>query len=254
MIPVEDVPSAEDIVVDVPPPTKKENSIRKYTMERQRKLITVILKLARNGSYDEEGSLRRTDGSRLDGVDFITLLHYAMSAGKSIRGLNDFVSILIQAGVTPDDIINNNVKELMIQLMAGGPARSMPIITTQDPAQPPAPPPAPPFVSDHSYAYQPQVQSADVETPAPQPSFPVDLPPTLYGPYPAGPTVYPKKKRGRPRKHFPPPPPLAGPFVPNVPTKRKETMDREEEKRPRTDNLQEDMIQANWDHDSDHDL
>lgn len=119
-----------DIVVEVD--SKKQNSIRKYALDRQRKLINVILKLAQHGSYDKEGYLLRHDGSRLEESDFISLLLFAMSPGRSIRGLQDFIHILASAGITPNEVINIQVKELLSKLADHSPVLSRKMGISQD--------------------------------------------------------------------------------------------------------------------------
>jgi hypothetical protein len=100
--------------------TTKRNSIRKYALDRQRKMIRVILKLAQSGSYDMDGSLLRTDGSPLEDTDMVSLLLYTMSPGRVVRGLHDFVEILINAGVTAADVINTQVKEMLMKRVNEG--------------------------------------------------------------------------------------------------------------------------------------
>lgn len=125
LVPVDETtqPTTQDfpteVVVPVSQPsatsTTKRNSIRKYALERQRKMIRVILKLAQSGSYDMDGSLLRTDGSPLEDADMVSLLLYTMSPGRVVRGLHDFVEILINAGVTAADVINTQVKEMLMK-------------------------------------------------------------------------------------------------------------------------------------------
>lgn len=95
--------------------TTKRNSIRKYALDRQRKMVRVILKLAQSGSYDMDGSLLRSDGSPVEETDMVSLLLYTMSPGRVVRGLYDFVEILINAGVTAADVINTQVKEMLMK-------------------------------------------------------------------------------------------------------------------------------------------
>ena len=125
LVPVDETaePTTEEfpteVVVPVPQSaattTTKRNSIRKYALERQKKMIRVILKLAQSGSYDMDGSLLRIDGSPLEDADMVSLLLYTMSPGRIVRGLHEFVEILLNAGVTPGDVINTQVKEMLMK-------------------------------------------------------------------------------------------------------------------------------------------
>ena len=92
------------------PKQKKENSIRKYAAERQRKLLTMILKLALHGGYDENGMIACANG---DTTDIVPLIMYASSPGRNVTGMTDFVNLLYDAGVEPDLVINTSVRELL---------------------------------------------------------------------------------------------------------------------------------------------
>ena len=130
LVPVDETtePTTEEFPTEVVVPvsqssattTTKRNSIRKYALDRQRKMIRVILKLAQSGSYDMNGSLLRTDGSPLEDTDMVSLLLYTMSPGRVVRGLDDFVEILINAGVTATDVINTQVKEMLMKRVKEG--------------------------------------------------------------------------------------------------------------------------------------
>lgn len=138
--------SKPDIVVET---GKKENLIKKHTLERQRKIMSVVLKLAQHGSYDADGVLIRTDGSRVEESDLIELLLFAMSRGRLIRGLDDFARILAKAGVTPDEVINSQVRDLLMKQInqhTNVPSTAPP---PQDPPSPHTPPIPPP--RDHDY-------------------------------------------------------------------------------------------------------
>lgn len=92
---------------------KKENSIRKYAADRQRKLLNVVLRVAAYGGYDEMGRIKTKDGSFMESSDIVPLLLYALSPGRQVHGLDEFVDLLYRADVDPEDIINTNVRELL---------------------------------------------------------------------------------------------------------------------------------------------
>ena len=91
----------------------KGNSIRKYAHERQRKMFSVILKLAAYGGYDTTGRIKLKDGTFMERSDIISLLMYSLSPGRSVKGITEFVDLLHAAGVHPDEVINLNVRELL---------------------------------------------------------------------------------------------------------------------------------------------
>lgn len=108
-----------DQIVDEPQP-KKENSIRKYAAERQKKLLIIVLKIAQYGGYDTDGRIKSKDGSFLASSDIIPLLLHALSPGRNLHGLDEFIDLLYRAGVNPEDIINTNVRELLRMRMKRG--------------------------------------------------------------------------------------------------------------------------------------
>ena len=98
--------------------SKKENPIRKYAADRQRKLLSVVLKIASCDGYDETGRIRGPHGEVIESSDIISLLLHALSPGRTIHGLEAFVDLLARARVNPDDIINANVRALLMKRAA----------------------------------------------------------------------------------------------------------------------------------------
>lgn len=89
---------------------KKENSNRRYAVDRQRKLLSMILKLALHGGYDANGMIVCANG---DTTDIVPLIMYAGSPGRNVKGMTDFVNLLYDAGVEPELVINTLVRELL---------------------------------------------------------------------------------------------------------------------------------------------
>ena len=116
----------------------KRNSIRKYAADRQRKMLTIVLKLALTRGYDEGGMMKTMDG---DEMDIIPLLIYTLSPGRNIAGIHDFIELLYQAGVKPHDVINVHVRDLLNRRSR----RTMPQKTYSRPPRPPSPPRRPPM-------------------------------------------------------------------------------------------------------------
>lgn len=110
LVPCQDGEGVNNDVFDLPLETqqvKKGNSIRKYAAERQRKLLIIVLKLAAYGGYDENGVIKDTEH------DIVPLLLHSLSPGRNVAGIQDFVNLLHKAGVSPDLIINADVRELL---------------------------------------------------------------------------------------------------------------------------------------------
>ena len=94
-------------------PKSRGNSIRAYAADRQRKLLVIALKLAEQGGYDSYLRIKDKDGKSVEQSDLIGLLLHSLSPGRSVKGLREFVDLLHRSGVTPDLIINTQVKEML---------------------------------------------------------------------------------------------------------------------------------------------
>lgn len=103
--------SGADMITQTESPafaSQPKNRIKAHTLDRQKKLLTIILKLAQVKAYNEYGNIRATDGKYR--YDIVPLLTYALSRDQGVHGLDDFVALLKEAGVTPDLILNENLR------------------------------------------------------------------------------------------------------------------------------------------------
>lgn len=82
--------------------------VKRRSNERQKKIMLILLKLALHGGYDSNGKIKTTNG---DHADLVPLLQMASSPGRNVKGVDDFVSLLHDAGVTPDLVINHVIRE-----------------------------------------------------------------------------------------------------------------------------------------------
>ena len=144
----------------------KKSSIRQYAMERQHKLITMILKIALAKGYDFDGKFKTSDGESLD---IVPLLMHAASPGRDIKGLDEFVDLLHACNVTPDLIINVNVRDALLKRYT---ARRR---TSSRPPPPPPPPTPPPPVEEQearededNTLFPPELSLSQEEIPPPR--------------------------------------------------------------------------------------
>ena len=86
------------------------NSIRAHALNRLRKLLTIVLKLAKVQGYNDNYQIKGQDGNYIERTDLQSLLNWAVSQDKVMVGLNEFVDLLKKAGVTPEDVLNENLK------------------------------------------------------------------------------------------------------------------------------------------------
>ena len=169
------------------------NSIRRYARDRQTKILKVVLKLAKNGLYDHEGMFSLRNGEKFDIVEH--LMHCA-SPGRSIKGLDQFVDLLHKAGVDPDDIINHNVREMLLRKTPGPRASSINEKTSASSMKP---------LPDNSFD-QSAVDASEREVRFASPISLEQLPPppplVRYGPVAATAMDVSKSRRGVKRKMF----------------------------------------------------
>lgn len=100
--------------VDIEPVKKPANVIKRYARERQHKFLKIILRLAAINGYDEEGRIKLADGTYMSQSDIVALLQHALSPGRNISGMNEFIALLREAKVSPDLLINETVKSMLL--------------------------------------------------------------------------------------------------------------------------------------------
>lgn len=102
-----------EVSEDMKEDKKKGNRIREHALERNRRLIGIVLKLAEIKGYNDKFQIRNTDGRYLPNSDVITLVLHSISQGRSLEGLREFAALLKEANVNPEFITNENVRALM---------------------------------------------------------------------------------------------------------------------------------------------
>jgi hypothetical protein len=98
----------------------KQDKIKTKIYDKLHKFVKVILKLARKFGYDDDLKIKLRDGKYLEKSNIVDLLTYAMSVSKVLYGENEFIELLHSAGVSPDLIINDNVRSKLIHLQNKG--------------------------------------------------------------------------------------------------------------------------------------
>jgi len=116
LVPEEQIEQVEQVEqvggnMEVSPPTEP----RTKPFEKITKLIHIILKLANSKAYNLDRQIRLKDGSYMQNSDIITLLNYAMTPGRVIIGENEFIQLLYEAHITPDLIINDNLRPKLVK-------------------------------------------------------------------------------------------------------------------------------------------
>jgi outer membrane biosynthesis protein TonB len=89
---------------------------KKYTLNRLRSLLLIILKIAQINGYDDETRIRGPDGKIVENSNVIALLNYVTSTGKPLVGEGEFLRLLKKANVDPELILNENAKLKLLSL------------------------------------------------------------------------------------------------------------------------------------------
>lgn len=174
------------------PGQRKGNTIRDHAMERQRRLLQIIMRIAAIRGYNENGNIKDRHGKFIEGTDIIPLILYSVTKERLVRGIDAYVDLLVEAKVPPDVITNENLKQRLIN--AGHASR--------------------PKMSEAAIQANNDVQLSTVQL------EPTSIPSTTD-------STTPKSRRTRVKR--PPPPPSDRQTRSSAPTKRKNNDDDEGE-------------------------
>ena len=94
---------------------KSTDKIKSKIYDKIHRFIKIILKLARTIGYDDDLRIKLRSGKYLEKSNIVDLLTHAMSAGKVLYGEEEFVELLADSNVDPNLIINDNVRNKLIQ-------------------------------------------------------------------------------------------------------------------------------------------
>ena len=131
----------QDVITNALAPTasetkRKGNFIQDRARDRQKKLITIVLKLAAIQGYNEKCEIKLNDGSYMPNTNIVELISHTLAANRAINGINQFVDLLKSAGVT-EDLINNgqiiNMLRSRSDLQQNTPAQPVEPITIEKP-------------------------------------------------------------------------------------------------------------------------
>lgn len=100
-----------------PPPQssqKKGNTIRDYAIDRQRRLLQIVMRIASINGYNEKMNIKDKNGKFVEGTDIIPLILYSVTKERLVKGIDAFVDLLVEAKVPPDVITNENLRQRLI--------------------------------------------------------------------------------------------------------------------------------------------
>ena len=123
----------------------------KYAYQKIPLIIKTLVRLVSINAFDAESmKIRDSSGQLMNNTNILDLLSHAMSKGKNTVGANEFVKRLLEADVDPEWVINEYVRDQLINMRNSSGHR---------------PPPPPPPVVRHSIPKnRPSISSADDAT------------------------------------------------------------------------------------------
>lgn len=120
-------------------PRKKPsgNVIRQRSLEKQRRLLRIIMHLAAVNGYNANDEIKLSNGKYMQGSDIVSLLTYALTPGRLVSGIKEFVELCHEAGVPETLIANESVKAMLARLNGKRPSEKRTSDTqTDEPARP----------------------------------------------------------------------------------------------------------------------
>jgi hypothetical protein len=97
---------------DLPEP-RPQNRIKARAEALWDAKLNLILKLAQVRGYNRERQIKLRSGEYMADTNVINLMRYALSTGRAMAGLREFVDLLNEAGVKPHEVWNDHVKGMM---------------------------------------------------------------------------------------------------------------------------------------------
>lgn len=122
------------------------NSFKAHAEDRQKKLVQIILKLARIQGYNDQNQIKKRDGTYMEDTDITALMLFAVTKEKLMLGLSEFIDLLLEAGIGPDDVINENLKHKLALRSGSRRVQTTSLVDQQTPEpviERPLPPPPP---------------------------------------------------------------------------------------------------------------
>jgi hypothetical protein len=109
---------AEEPIVEPEPEQNPMDIDMKKRIERNpqkiQRLLKIILKIALNNSYTDNLEIRDIDGNPITDSNISDLLNSAISNQKVLIGEKDFIRLLFESNVDPKLIINENMRNQLI--------------------------------------------------------------------------------------------------------------------------------------------
>jgi hypothetical protein len=106
-------------------------------MNKIYKLLSIVLKIALKNGYNDDYRINDAEGNPIVKTNVAKLVQYAISPDKAIVGENDFVRLLYDSNVDPNWIVNQRLRNKLLNYKQTRPKT----LNISRPAPPPPPPP-----------------------------------------------------------------------------------------------------------------
>jgi len=128
----------------------------KYAFQKVPMIMRTVFNLALINGYDKHMRIRNSKGEFVPNSNLMDLLNHAMSVGKKLENINEFIDLLAEAEVDPEWIINENVRQMLatrLETSYRKPLHPLPSSSpppSRSPSLPPSRSPSPPPVKSTS--------------------------------------------------------------------------------------------------------
>ena len=100
--------------------------------DRQTRILKIVMKLVKNDAFNENLQIRNEDGSFNHDSNVSKLLNITQNKVPRIKGMPEFINHLHQANVNPEFIVNEMIKQQLLNLNRGQKPSSFGAISEQN--------------------------------------------------------------------------------------------------------------------------
>ena len=116
----------------------------KYAFQKVPMIMRTVFNLALINGYDKHMRIRNSKGEFVPNSNLMDLLNHAMSVGKKLENITEFIDLLAEAEVDPEWIINENVRQMLATRLEKSYRKPIHPLPSQSPSLPPSRSPSPP--------------------------------------------------------------------------------------------------------------
>ena len=110
----------------------------KYAFQKVPMIMRTVFNLALINGYDKQMRIRNSKGEFVPNSNLMDLLNHAMSVGKKLENINEFIDLLAEAEVDPEWIINENVRQMLVTRLEKSNRQPLHHLPSRSPSPPPS--------------------------------------------------------------------------------------------------------------------